>query len=124
MTLKEKLELLWKYLLLVVLVYGFTQLGGSHKVRMMNRGMGGDAEHGMMWFGGDDSDCGEMNVDVEIENLLDGDSTVKVIVNGQAIDVKDFERMGENVFIKKMKHSGEHKEKRIKVITKKMIDDD
>ncbi len=123
MTLKEKLDLLWKYLLLAVLIYGFAQIGRPHGFRMMNHHSNMGNEHGMMWFGDDENcDYKDMTVDVEIEKLDDGDSTIKVIVNGETIDLKDFDMKGENVFIKKMKGSG--KEKRIKIIKKEMKDHD
>ena len=122
MTLKEKLELLWKYLLLAVIVYGLAQVGTKHHSRMMRDDCSYKSGHDMMWFSEDDVDMGDMDVDVMIERLVDGDSTIKVIINGETMDLKDLEEIDENVFIKKM--VGEHngKEHKVKIIKKKMID--
>ncbi len=122
MTLKEKLELLWKYLLLAVIVFGLAQLGRTHKSRLMYHDFQGKHGNKMMWYGDLDHDADEMNVDVMIEKLVDGDSTIKVIINGETMDLKDLEEIDENVFIKKM--VGEHNGKKheVKIIKKKMID--
>jgi len=125
MTLKEKLDLLWKYLLLAVLVYGIAQVGTCHRTGMMNQNCGPDG-HGMMWFD-DDDDYDDMDIDVNIEKFGDGDSSIQVIINGETIDMKDMEKVGKTVFIKKMHGSAEHEKsgkKSVKMIKKKIISDD
>ena len=123
MTLKEKLELLWKYLLLAVIVFGLFQLGNTRHARVMNHDYSGIPGHGSVWIGDEDCELESMDVNVEIEKLAHGDSAIQVIVNGETLDIKDFDQAGEHVYIKKMKGSGEHKEHKIKVI-RKMIEDD
>lgn len=144
MTLKEKLDLLWKYLLLAVLVYGFVTLGKTHSKKHCGPGMGmGRSHHGMMFMG--DKDCmpgmsGMKNVEVRIEKMDDGDSTMVVMVNGEVvdldgvdwralhgiedidIDIEHLEDMDGQVFVKKMKKDGKP-QKRIKVMKKKVEED-
>ncbi len=118
MTLKEKLELLWKYLLLAVLVYAVAQMGNCHRSGMTACGSG-QSGHDMMWFGND----GDMDIDVE--SFGEGDSSIQVIINGETVDLKDMEKMGKNIFVKKMHGSDEHKQhekKNIKIIKKKITD--
>mgnify|MGYP006928215014 FL=1 len=123
MTLKEKLELLWKYLLLAVLVYAVAQMGNCHRSGMIACGSG-QSGHDMMWFG-DDGDMEDMDIDVNIESFGEGDSSIQVIINGETVDLKDMEKMGKNIFVKKMHGSDEHEQhekKNIKIIKKKITD--
>jgi hypothetical protein len=143
MTTKEKLDLLWKYLLLIVLVYGFAQMGRSHSPKFlgMRHAM---PEHGMMWKSGHDYMTGVpgmKDVQVRIEKSDDGDSTMVVTVNGEVIDIDavnwkdihgledidievgDLDDMGAHVFVKKFKKDGKPGEKRIKIMKKKIEDD-
>jgi|SaaInlV_120m_DNA_4_1040238.scaffolds.fasta_scaffold03659_2 hypothetical protein len=123
MTLKEKLELLWKYLLLAVIVFGLAQIGRTHHPRMIDYDCSSKSGHDMMWFGGGgDHDFGEMDVDVEIMKMGDGDSTITVIVNGKSMSLDDLKELDENVFIKKIKHDGSRKEHKVKIIKKKISD--
>ena len=90
MNLSEKLNLLWKYLLLLVVVWGVyshTQnrghsssghggMGGRHAMMMM----GGHGD--MTWFGDGDM------MDVRIEKkIVDGDTTIIAIVDGEEIEL-------------------------------------
>ena len=90
MNLSEKLNLLWKYLLLLVIVwgvYGHTKnshhsfrghgnMQGMHEMKMM----GGHG--GMKWSG-----HGYMtNVRIE-KKIVDGDTTLIAFVNGEEIEV-------------------------------------
>ena len=127
MTLKEKLELLWKYLLLAVIVFGLVQIGNNRKSRMWSHDFSGHPGSKMMWFGDEDHDFGDMDVDVEIEKLIDGDSTITVIINGETMtldDMKKLEKPDRNVYIKKMRHHRGDKDRKVKIIKKKMIDKD
>jgi len=121
MTLKEKLELLWKYLLLVVIVFGLVQMGKNRPPRMMLKDFSGHHGEKMMWFNHDDDDMEDMDIDVEVMKLEDGDSTIKIIINGKTIDLEDLEEAEGNVYIKKMKGSGEHK---VKIIKKRIMEDE
>ncbi|MBT4035649.1 MAG: hypothetical protein HOB84_13565 [Candidatus Marinimicrobia bacterium] len=122
MTLKEKLELLWKYLLLAVIVFGLAQIGRTHHPGMMKHNFSGAHGDKMMWFGDDDCDFGDMDVDVEIEKFGEGDSSIKIIINGETMGLDDLEKLGDNIFIKKMKHDGGGKEHKVKIIKKKKSD--
>lgn len=145
MTTKEKLDLLWKYLLLIVLVYGFATLGRSHSMKYCEPGMGRSmGHHKMMFMGGNDwthGGPGMKNVEVRIEKMEDGDSTMVVTVNGEVvdldevdwkalhgiedidIDIEHLEDMEGQVFVKKLKKDGKPGHKRIKVMKKKVEDD-
>ncbi|NQV15754.1 hypothetical protein HQ531_09890 [bacterium] len=123
MTTKEKLDLLWKYLLLIVLVYGFANIGRSHAQRVHMNDCDRSSHHGMMGYGSDDCDFEDMDINVDVENLIDGDSTLIITINGETMDIKDFETKHGNVFMKKMKGHGRGAEKRIKIIKKELDKD-
>lgn len=123
MTTKEKLELLWKYLLLAVIVFAIAQLGRSHSGMKYKHDFKKGYDHSMMWYSDEDCDSKEMMVDVEIEKFEDGDSTIKVIINGETMTLDDLEKLDENVYMKKMKHGKAGKEKQIKIIKKKFSED-
>lgn len=129
MTTKEKLDLLWKYLLLLVLVFGFYQLSTSHKSKCTPHSMGSmnmnacsSGHEGMMWFGGDDAE--EMDIKVEIEKISDSDSTMVITINGEIMDLTnmdldDLDLGDAKMMIKKLK--GPHKgPKTVKIITKEV----
>ena len=121
MTMKEKLDLLWKYLLLIVLVYGFAQIGRSHNPKMFPHDFKGGMEHSMMWMD-EDCDMGDMKrVNVHVEKYDDGDSTVVIMVNGKKVDPKDFDMSkfedGDgHVMIKKIVKDGSPGERKMKKI--------
>lgn len=126
MTNKEKLDLLWKYLLLAVLLFGFIQIGSHKKAIRFHQSdpcgpAGGHSK--MLWL--DDGSCKDMDMDIDVEvlKLGDGDSTITVTVNGESInmeglDLEDLEDGDHKVFMKKMKTGGHGTERRIKVIKK------
>ena len=122
MTTKEKLDLLWKYLLLIVLVYGFAQIGNSHSKRFFtshwDKGHGND----MMWYGSEDCDFEDMDVKVDVQKVGD-DSTMVVTINGETIDIDDFDMKAGNVYVKKMDGHGKKGQKQIKIITKEIDGD-
>lgn len=128
MNLSEKLNLLWKYLLLLVVVWGVyahTQnrghsssghgkMEGRHEMMMM----GGHGD--MKWFGDGDM----MNVRIE-KKIVDGDTTIIAIVDGEEIELDKMSMEdGMHVFITKDGKTiklgdGEHGRKQIR-IRKKM----
>ncbi len=79
---KEKLELLWKYLLLLVLAIGvFRFTSNDYK------------DHDVMLFGDED-----LAMDVEVEkNIVNGDTVMSVMVNGREVDAGEFEMEGETM---------------------------
>ena len=122
MTLREKLDLLWKYLLLAVIVYAVAQVGYCHRSAML--GCGSQGGHDMMWVD-DDGEFEDMDIDVDIDSFGDGDSSIQVIINGETIDLKDMKKMGKNVIVKMIHDSDEYEQygKNIKIIKKKMTDE-
>lgn len=122
MTLKEKLELLWKYLLLAVIVFGLVQMTPKHHASMLGAECSHKSGYDMKWFGKGNHDFEDMDIEVMIEKLTDGDSTIKVIVNGETMDLDHLEDLDDNIFIKKMKSSGDGKEHGVKIIKKKVIE--
>ena len=87
MNTKEKLELLWKYLFLLVVAIGvFRFTDRSHSGRR-HFGHGGDHD---MLFVGDDEHVMDVNVEKEIVN---GDTLMKVTVNGKEVDASSFSKM-------------------------------
>ena len=143
MTTKEKLDLLWKYLLLIILVWGVATIGSSHKTKCIGMAHG-KSYHGMMMRGAGDCMPGGMgmkDVQVRIEKMDDGDSTMVVTVNGEVVDLDEvnwknihgledieididhLDEMEGQVFVKKMGKPGKPGEKRIKIMKKKVEDD-
>ena len=76
MTTKEKLELLWKYLLLIVIVFGIFAMSNTHEKRIIK--MIGSPDHEMMFFH-------DMDEDME----FDGDSTMIININGKVLTGED-----------------------------------
>ena len=85
MNTKEKLELLWKYLFLAVIAAGIFRFTDRNNFSMMTGHPGG---HDMLFFGDDDH---EMDVRVEKE-IVDGDTIMTVIVNGEEVDASSFSK--------------------------------
>ena len=83
MNTKEKLELLWKYLaLIVVAALGFTYMETAHFT-------GGPKNGEFIFIGDEDYDFhGNKNsLDVNVEKeIVNGDTLMKVTVNGEEID--------------------------------------
>ena len=72
MTTKEKLELLWKYLLLLVIAIGVFRFTADDYYN----------NHDIMLFGDED-----LSMDVEVEkNIINGDTVMTVMVNGKEVD--------------------------------------
>jgi len=97
MNTKEKLELLWKYLFLVVVAIGIFQF--THKPHPSRKHFGYEGNHEMVFFGDDDGifvgDGHKMDVKVEQE-IVDGDTIMKVIVNGEEVNAEDYDMKGGN----------------------------
>ena len=91
MNTKEKLELLWKYLILVVVAIGIFQF--THKIHPAPKHFGHDGSHEMVFFGDDDvffsSDDHHMDIKVEQE-IVNGDTIMKVMINGEEVDAEDY----------------------------------
>ena len=88
MTTKEKLELLWKYLLLLVIAVSLFRFSGKpHFKKMGNHFKHG--KHGMSFHKDDDN---IMDVRVEKE-IINGDTIMSVIINGAPVDVSKLEKI-------------------------------
>jgi len=115
MNTKEKLEMIWKYLALILIaILGFTWIENNHFI--------GGPKKGEFVFIGDENydfhgnELKKMNVDVQKE-VVNGDTTMRVTVNGQPMDVSEFKEMnGEmkwtsedgEIHIMKMRHDDEY----------------
>ena len=97
MNTKEKLELLWKYLFLVVVAIGIFQF--THKHHPAPKHFGHDGNHEMVFFGDDDvffsDDDHHMDVKVEQE-IVNGDTIMKVMINGEEVYAEDYDMKGGN----------------------------
>ena len=83
MTTKEKLELLWKYLLLLVIAIGVFRFTADDYYN----------NHDIMLFGDED-----LSMDVEVEkNIINGDTVMTVMVNGKEVDADEFKMEGETM---------------------------
>lgn len=115
MNTKEKLEMIWKYLALILIaILGFTWIESNHFI--------GGPKKGEFVFIGDENydfhgnELKKMNVDVQKE-VVNGDTTMRVTVNGKPMDVSEFKEMnGEmkwtsedgEIHIMKMRHDDEY----------------
>ena len=126
MNTKEKLELLWKYLFLLVVAIGVIRFtNGPHSAKFH---FGHEGNHEMLFVGDDDH---EMDVKVEKE-IVDGDTLVKMWINGEKVDAEEHD-MKDGSFKWKSKdgnvmvidvddiHDGTHKEEKHKKVIKKKI---
>ena len=86
MNTKEKLELLWKYLLLLVLAVGLFRFSGKPHFKMMGKHFD-LGKHEMSFYGDDDR---EIDVRVEKE-IVNGDTVMNITINGKPVDVSMFE---------------------------------
>ena len=126
MNTKEKLEMVWKYLALILIaILGFTWIENNHFI--------GGPKKGEFVFIGDENydfhgnELKKMNVDVQKE-VVNGDTTMRVTVNGKPMDVSEFKEMnGEmkwtsedgEIHIMKMRHDDERANGDKKMIRKK-----
>jgi hypothetical protein len=99
MNTKEKLELIWKYLFLIVVAIGIFRFTDSRHASIVKGYLGG---HELMFFGDhenkmdDDMDGIEKQIEVRKEVNEDGDTTMTLRVNGEEMDpstISDHEMM-------------------------------
>ena len=133
MNTKEKLELLWKYLILLVVAIGvirFTNGPHSAKLHFAHEG-----DRKMVFLGKDDGifvgDDHKMDVKVEQE-IVNGDTIMKVMINGEEVDAEEYDMKGGsfkwkskdgNVMVIDIDddHNEDHKEKDVRIIKKKIV---
>ena len=127
MNTKEKLELLWKYLFLLVVAIGVIRFtNGPHSAKIH---FGHEGDHEMLFVGDDDR---EMDVKVEKE-IVDGDTLVKMWINGEEVDTDEHDMKGGSfkwkskdgnvmvIDIDDDHHDGTHKKEKYKKVIKKKI---
>ena len=118
--------MVWKYLALILIaILGFTWIENNHFI--------GGPKKGEFVFIGDENydfhgnELKKMNVDVQKE-VVNGDTTMRVTVNGKPMDVSEFKEMnGEmkwtsedgEIHIMKMRHDDERANGDKKMIRKK-----
>ena len=92
MNTKEKLDMLWKYLALAVVADGLILFTNMHLEE--------DGEHIFIGAheGDHTSDAFGKTMDVRVEKeVIDGDTTLNVTVNGKPMNVSNFEETGEGM---------------------------
>ena len=117
MNTKEKLELLWKYLLLLIIAISLFRFSGKPHIKMMGKHF----EHG------------ENQIDVRIEKeIINGDTIMSVKINGEPVDASKFEEIdGKIKWVSKDEEvidididegfNEDHKGKDFRIIKKKII---
>jgi hypothetical protein len=94
MNLKDKLDLIWKFLFLLVIVYGIYSFTYGTKHHRCSRAYGMKSDHHWcskeygkhkMMFDADD-----MDIRVE-KKIIDGDTTVVIFMDGEEVEVKEFD---------------------------------
>ena len=88
MTTKEKLELLWKYLLLLVIAVSLFRFSGKPHFTKMGKHFK-HGKHSMSFHKDYDN-----NIDVRVEKeIINGDTIMSVIINGEPVDASKFEEI-------------------------------
>ena len=88
MTTKEKLELLWKYLLLLVIAVSLFRFSGKPHFTKMGKHFK-HGKHNMSFHKDYDN-----NIDVRVEKeIINGDTIMSVIINGASVDVSKLEEI-------------------------------
>ena len=88
MNTKEKLELLWKYLFLLIIAITLFRFSGKPHFKMMGKHF--DHSKNEIFFHGNK----KHNMDVKVEHeIVNGDTIIKVMVNGEKWDASKFEEI-------------------------------
>ncbi len=119
MNTKEKLNMLWKYLLLVIIAFGIFQMSGTSHHKRMKRHF--------------DRDSHEMKVEVEKE-IVDGDTVIVVEINGAEIVLDDLDNMehsfkwiskdGKDIVIELDEDEDDEDEDEVRIIKRKIVIDE
>lgn len=97
MNTKEKLEMAWKYLALILVVgLGFKLLDSHHNSMAPSFSFRNHDKNGFVFIGDHDGDFtkfgSEKKMDVKVEKVVvDGDTVVNVTVNGKPVDASKFD---------------------------------
>lgn len=97
MNTKEKLEIAWKYLALILVAgLGFKLLDSHHNFIASPFSFGNHEKNGFVFIGDHDGDfdkfgsANKMDVKVEKE-VVDGDTVVNITVNGKPVEASKFD---------------------------------
>lgn len=82
MTTKEKLDLLWKFLFLLVIAVAIFKFSDHPRHRMMKHKLGHDNQ--------------EMRVKIEKE-IVNGDTSIVVEINGEKVDMENLKGLGKGM---------------------------
>lgn len=93
MNTKDKLELLWKYLALAVVVFGIASFSGRSEHHKFSFS-GGKEPMVIKSLGGAEGE--EMRVEVE-KKIVDGDTTTVVKINGEEVDPSELDDLEHGV---------------------------
>ena len=97
MNTKEKLEMAWKYLALILVAgLGFKLLDSHHNSMTPSFSFRNHDKNGFVFIGDHDGDFtkfgSEKKMDVKVEKVVvDGDTVVNVTVNGKPVDASKFD---------------------------------
>ena len=118
MTTKEKLDILWKYLFLLVIAVAIFKFSNHPHHRKMTHGF--------------DHDSHEMRVEVETE-IVNGDTSIVVEINGEKVDMEDLKGLGKGMewfskddksIVIKLDDEDITGDQKIRIFKKKIIIDD
>lgn len=97
MNTKEKLEMAWKYLALILVAgLGFKLLDSHHNSMTPSFSFRNHDKNGFVFIGDHDGDFtkfgSEKKMDVKVEKVVvDGDTVVNITVNGKPVDASKFD---------------------------------
>ena len=123
MNTKEKLEMAWKYLALILVAgLGFKLIDSHHNSMVPPFSLSNHDKNGFVFIGDNDGDIAKFGstkkMDVKVEKeIVDGDTIMNVTVNGKSVDASKFEETDNEmkwisedgeVHVLKMIHDGKY----------------
>jgi len=123
MNTKEKLEMAWKYLALILVAgLGFKLIDSHHNSMVPPFSLSNHDKNGFVFIGDNDGDIAKFGstkkMDVKVEKeIVDGDTIMNVTVNGKPVDASKFKETNNEmkwtsedgeVHIMKMIHDGKY----------------
>ena len=97
MNTKEKLEMTWKYLALILVAgLGFKLIDSHHNSMVPPFSLSNHDKNGFVFIGDNDGDIAKFGstkkMDVKVEKeIVDGDTIMNVTVNGKTVDASKFQ---------------------------------
>ena len=123
MNTKEKLEMAWKYLALILVAgLGFKLIDSHHNSMVPPFSLSNHDKNGFVFIGDNDGDIAKFGstkkMDVKVEKeIVDGDTIMNVTVNGKPVDASKFDETNNEmkwtsedgeIHIMKMRHDDEY----------------